>query len=114
MPIEADVILAFGTFFTALISGAIAFYTFMNSATRQEIRDLRKRVVCLEKENLSMHGQVLGLQRENMWLRLVLAKAGIEIPPMPPLTVEEQLVSARRPLGVPGDGNLNLKEAEDE
>lgn len=112
MSISAEVILAFATFFTAITSGAIAFYTYLNSATRQEIRDLRKRVTCLEKENLSMHGQVLSLQRENMWLRLVLAKAGIEVPPMPALT-EGEALSMRQAKSVRDDGDLNQKEIED-
>lgn len=80
---DPEVILAVGSLLIGGSGALIGLWTYVNTARTGEIDRLEKRLARVEEENQGLHKEMLTLREENMWLRLVLANKGIEIPPMP-------------------------------
>jgi regulator of replication initiation timing len=70
------------TAFAAFLAVCVTAYTAFNSASRQEVKDLRERTTSLEAENGSLHRENTNLREYIGLLRAILREHGIDVPAM--------------------------------
>lgn len=108
MSLTPETILALGALVTAVATALGTFVAARKSARKDEVTMLRDEVARLQEridhqtvENMSLHKEVIYLQKKNAWLLIVLGQHNITVPEMPDgFLCEDTLIEPVQPKGL--------------